>query len=53
MKLGEERRDIGPLDAIAIPPGQRHKLWNTGSAPLVLLCCCAPGYTDEDTVLVE
>jgi mannose-6-phosphate isomerase-like protein (cupin superfamily) len=34
-----------------IPPGTPHKLWNTGSAPLVLLCCCAPPYSDDDTVM--
>jgi mannose-6-phosphate isomerase-like protein (cupin superfamily) len=34
-----------------IPPGTRHKLWNTGPEPLKLLCCCAPPYSHEDTVL--
>lgn len=29
------------------------ELTNTGSGPLVLLCCCAPGYSHEDTVLTE
>jgi mannose-6-phosphate isomerase-like protein (cupin superfamily) len=38
-------------DAIAIPPGHKHKIANTGSTPLVFLCCCAPGYSHEDTVL--
>src|SRR5271163_2124043 len=41
MKIEGELRDVGPLDAIAIPPGRKHKIWNTGSDPLVLLCCCA------------
>ena len=53
MKLGHEERDVRPGDAIAIPPGQAHKLWNTGDAPLRLLCCCAPGYEHDDTVLTE
>jgi mannose-6-phosphate isomerase-like protein (cupin superfamily) len=53
MKLDGEMRDVGPLDAIAIPPGARHKIWNTGSVPLVLLCCCAPGYENDDTVMGE
>jgi mannose-6-phosphate isomerase-like protein (cupin superfamily) len=52
MTLDGEVRDVRPLDAIAIPPGQRHTIANSGDMPLVLLCCCAPGYTDEDTVLV-
>ncbi len=53
MKIEGELRDVGPLDAIAIPPGARHKIWNTGNTPLVLLCCCAPGYENSDTVMTE
>ena len=53
MKLGQEERDVRPGDAIAIPPGQAHKLWNIGDEPLRLLCCCAPGYEHDDTVLTE
>ncbi|MEK7707264.1 MAG: cupin domain-containing protein [Verrucomicrobiota bacterium] len=40
-------------DAIAIPPGQRHKLWNTGAEPLRLFCCCAPVYEHGDTIITE
>lgn len=40
-------------DAIAIPPGLRHKLWNTGTEILRLLCCCAPGYEHSDTIITE
>jgi mannose-6-phosphate isomerase-like protein (cupin superfamily) len=53
MRLGEEEREVGPGDAVVIAPGVRHKLWCTGSEPLRLLCCCAPGYRDDDTVMVE
>ena len=53
LRLGDEERDVGPGDCAVIPPGTVHKLWSTGSAPLVLLCCCAPAYSHEDTVLVE
>jgi mannose-6-phosphate isomerase-like protein (cupin superfamily) len=53
MKIDGEERTAGPLDAIAIPPGARHKIWNIGAEPLVLLCCCAPGYEHDDTVMVE
>lgn len=45
--------EVGPGDAIAIPPGQKHKLWNTGEEPLRLLCCCAPAYEHADTILTE
>ena len=53
LKVGEEERDVRPGDCAVIPPGVEHKLWNTGAEPLVLLCCCAPAYTHEDTVLTE
>ena len=36
---------------VVIPPGTPHKLWNTGSTLLVLLCCRAPAYSDDDTVM--
>jgi mannose-6-phosphate isomerase-like protein (cupin superfamily) len=53
MRLGDEEDDVRAGDAVVIPPGIRHKLFNTGTEPLVLMCCCAPPYTDEDTVLTE
>jgi mannose-6-phosphate isomerase-like protein (cupin superfamily) len=53
MRLGDEQRPVGPLDAIAIPPGARHKIANTGVEPLVFLCCCAPPYEHGDTVMTE
>lgn len=53
MRLAGEDRTAAPGDAILIPPGQRHKIWNTGDCDLVFLCCCAPPYTHEDTVLTE
>jgi mannose-6-phosphate isomerase-like protein (cupin superfamily) len=53
MRLGEEERAVAPGDAVVIAPGLRHKLWNSGDEPLRLLCCCAPAYTHEDTVITE
>ncbi len=53
MRLGDEEREVGPGDAVVIDPGARHKLWCTGTEPLRLLCCCAPGYSDADTVITE
>jgi mannose-6-phosphate isomerase-like protein (cupin superfamily) len=53
LRVGDEERAVGPGDCAVIPPGTAHKLWNTGSGPLVLLCCCAPAYSDDDTVLLE
>ncbi len=53
MRIDGELRDVGPGDAIAILPGRKHKLWNTGAEPLRLLCCCAPPYEHDDTVITE
>ena len=53
LRVGEDERDVAAGDCAVIPPGTVHKLWNTGQEPLVLLCCCAPAYSHEDTVLVQ
>jgi mannose-6-phosphate isomerase-like protein (cupin superfamily) len=53
MRIEGELREVGPGDAIAIPPGLKHKLWNTGTDTLRLLCCCAPCYENDDTVITE
>jgi len=53
MRIDGEEREVGEGDAIAIPPGARHKLWNIGNDTLRLLCCCAPAYEHEDTILTE
>lgn len=52
LRLGSAERDVREGDAIAIPPGIIHQLWNTGPEPLRLLCCCAPAYEHADTFLV-
>jgi mannose-6-phosphate isomerase-like protein (cupin superfamily) len=51
MEIADESREVGPGDAIAIPPGARHQITNHGSIVLRFLCCCAPGYEHDDTVL--
>ena len=53
IRIEGEMREVRAGDAIAIPPGQRHKLWNTGNETLRLLCCCAPAYEHDDTVITE
>ena len=53
MRLGDEESDVSAGDTVVIPPGSRHKLWNTGTQPLKLLCCCAPPYSHEDTFLTS
>jgi mannose-6-phosphate isomerase-like protein (cupin superfamily) len=53
MRVGQQSRPVGPGDAIAIPPGASHQISNAGDVVLRFLCCCAPGYEHEDTVLEE
>ena len=47
MEIDGIEREVGPGDAILIPPGARHQI--TALSPLRFLCCCAPPYTDADT----
>jgi mannose-6-phosphate isomerase-like protein (cupin superfamily) len=52
ITLGDERREVGPGDGILIPPETRHKIRNIAQTPLVILCCCAPPYSHQDTILL-
>ncbi|MBN2579426.1 MAG: cupin domain-containing protein [Pirellulales bacterium] len=51
MQVGEEIHQVVPGDAVAIPPGARHQITNTGNEILKFLCCCAPAYEHDDTLL--
>jgi mannose-6-phosphate isomerase-like protein (cupin superfamily) len=53
MRIDAEMAEVKAGDAIAIPPGRKHKLWNTGSETLKLLCCCSPAYEHRDTIITE
>jgi len=47
MEIDGEAREVGPGDAILIPPGAWHQI--TAVSKLRFLCCCAPPYAHEDT----
>ena len=53
MRLADRVFDVTAGDTICIVPGTPHNLENTGQEALVLLCCCAPAYSHEDTELLE
>ncbi len=53
MRLGTEHSDVAVGDCVVIRPGARHKLWAAPDVDLVLLCACAPAYSDEDTEITE
>ena len=52
MTLGDDSFAIRPGDTVAIPPGTPHCVRNTGTATLVILCCCSPAYDHGDTELL-
>jgi len=52
MQIDGELTEVGPGDAIAIPPGAVHQITNIGPDLLAFLCCCAPAYEHTDTVLL-
>ena len=52
MSVAGQSRAVGVGDAVAIPPGALHQIVNTGAVTLRFLCCCAPAYEHEDTVLM-
>ena len=51
LRVGDEYRDVRAGECVVIPPGAVHKLTNTADEPLKLMCCCAPPYSNDDTVL--
>jgi mannose-6-phosphate isomerase-like protein (cupin superfamily) len=53
MRLGEQQAEVAAGDCVVIPPGVEHKLWASDASELVLLCCCAPAYSNDDTVITE
>lgn len=53
MTIDGQVERVGPGDAIAIPPEAKHTIRNTGEIELRFLCCCAPAYEHEDTVLLD
>lgn len=53
LRIGSEESGVRVGDCAVIPPGEVHKLWNTGEGDLVLVCSCSPAYSHEDTFLVE
>ncbi len=53
MEVDGERVELGVGDAVAIPSGAKHQIETVGDENLEFLCCCAPAYSHEDTVLCD
>ncbi|MBK1882644.1 cupin domain-containing protein [Luteolibacter pohnpeiensis] len=47
MEIDGEKTQVGPGDAILIPPGAWHQIH--AEEALNFLCCCSPPYSHDDT----
>ena len=52
MTIGDEKFEVSACDTICIPPEKPHRIKNTGKGTLILLCCCSPPYSHNDTELL-
>ena len=49
MEVDGVHKRIAVGDAVLIPAGAWHTLYNNGTSELRILCCCAPAYSHDDT----
>ena len=49
LEVDGETTTVRHGDAVLIPPGAWHTLQNDGTSELVILCCCVPPYSHDDT----
>jgi mannose-6-phosphate isomerase-like protein (cupin superfamily) len=52
MTLGTREFAVARGDTVCIAPGTAHRIRNTGSHGLRILCSCVPAYRDDDTELL-
>jgi len=53
MTVGDEEREVGPGDAVHIPPKHRHTLRNTGTEPMRIVLVCGPAFSHDDEIFDE
>jgi mannose-6-phosphate isomerase-like protein (cupin superfamily) len=51
MEVDGTHKRIAVGDAVLIPAGAWHTLYNNGTSELRILCCCSPAYSHDDTYL--
>lgn len=52
MTLGKEKFEVAVGDTVHIPPLTAHCVAALGDEPLMILCCCSPPYSHDDTELM-
>ena len=53
MSLAGKKFPVKAGDAVLIPPGTPHKIFNTGKKTITLLGACSPPYSHSDTYTLE
>jgi mannose-6-phosphate isomerase-like protein (cupin superfamily) len=53
MHIDEEKRAVGPGQAVCIPPRSRQRIRNTGRSDLLFLCIVDPAWRPEDEEILE
>jgi len=53
ITLDGSKHEMSPGDTVLINPGVHHCIENKGETDLVILCCCAPAYSHEDTFYTD
>lgn len=48
MRIGDETAEVGPGDAVYIPPNHVHSLRNTGDTPMRIVLVCGPAFSRDD-----
>jgi len=51
--MGDRWLAVRPGDSICIAPGTAHCAKADRHGPLVILCCCSPAYSHDDTELLD
>ena len=53
MQIEDKKFPIQKGDSICIAPGEIHNVTNTELPDLVILCCCSPPYSHDDTEIID
>jgi mannose-6-phosphate isomerase-like protein (cupin superfamily) len=53
MQVDEEKRTVGPDQAVYIPPRSRQRIRNTGRASLIFFCIVDPAWRPEDEEIID
>jgi mannose-6-phosphate isomerase-like protein (cupin superfamily) len=53
MHVDEEKRAVGPGQAVYVPPHSRQRIRNTGRSSLIFLCIVDPAWRPEDEEVLD